>query len=198
MTSPRPAPRGLLVGAYHYYETGVPATEQGAYFTGALVGEILPLGVWIDWEPPTVPDWTVTGDYNAMVEEIEKARNPVGLYVDQSWHETFTRLNAVIKRLWLATLDVETAPPGVFIWQHAKGATQGSRARSIWTCCCRRGGLTYPRCPVPRSPHPVPEDSVAGPESVRASEGPAEASEDDQAAQTPQPAEPQSDSRCSS
>ena len=181
---------GILVGAYHFYETGVPPTEQAEYFTSSLVGEVLPLGVWIDWEPPAVADWTVTGDYNAMVEEIEKARNPVGLYVDQSWHQIFTRLNAVIKRLWLATLGVETCPPGVFIWQHAKGEVTGIEGEVDLDQLMSTRGINLPSVPHPKVAGDVPSEVTQPPESVRASEGPAGASADYKAAQTHPPVKP--------
>jgi len=116
---------GLLVGAYHFYEVGVNPEVQSARFTESLIGEILPLGAWLDWEPADLPDWEVTTAYNGMLTGIGEARRPVGLNVDQWWHAKFVELKLPIHRLWLSAPSLDAPPPGTFIWQRAQATVRG-------------------------------------------------------------------------
>ena len=116
---------GLLVGAYHFYESGVAPEVQSARFTESIIGEILELGAWLDWEPADMPDWEVTTAYNGMLAGISEARRPVGVYIDQWWHARFVELKLVIHRLWLAAPSLDAAPPGTFIWQRAPQSVRG-------------------------------------------------------------------------
>jgi len=116
---------GLLVGAYHFYELGVAPEVQSARFTESIIGEILPLGAWLDWEVADMPDWEVTTNYNGMITGIGEARRPVGLYTGQWWHTRLVDLKVPIQRLWLAAPSLDVAPEGVFMWQCKAQSVRG-------------------------------------------------------------------------
>lgn len=116
---------GMLVGAYHYAVAGVGGAEQGAFFTYHLVGQILELGAWIDWELSDMQAWEMTGLYTPMLEAIENARRPCGLYVDQDWRAKFVAASLPIHRLWIAAPSLEAPPFPATIWQREQADVPG-------------------------------------------------------------------------
>ena len=148
---------GLLVGAYHFAETGVDGKAQGEAFVSAVMGQALDLGAWIDWEVGPLADYEVGSLYTPMLEAIEAARRPCGLYVDDSWRETFARLALPIRRLWLAAPS--GVPTGVrpMIVQTGSGTVDGIAGPVDLDVLVSGRGVNLPTAPRPR-PAPVPLD----------------------------------------
>ena len=149
---------GLLVGAYHFAEAGSPGDAQGAHFVSQLVGQVLELGCWIDWELGVVPDWEVSALYGAMLGAIEDARPGVGVYCGASWLETFRRLNLTVRRLWLVDDGTGVVPPDATILQYGEGTVPGiDGAVDLDALSSVRG---FNRAPAP---HPAPVAPVTAP-----------------------------------
>jgi lysozyme len=109
---------GLLVGAYHFYEMGVNPESQVDHAISVLMGQVLELGFYLDWEPGEVQPWQLPETYNAFLAKAMQTRNPTGTYCAQSWSEVLHAANAPIYRLWLADLNPEpTGKP--FLWQNS-------------------------------------------------------------------------------
>jgi len=158
---------GLLVGAYHFAETGVDGGAQGAHLVSALMGQVLDLGAWIDWEVGPLADYEVGSLYTPMLEAIEAARRPCGLYVDDSWRETFARLALPIRRLWLAAPDGVPAGVRPMIVQTGSGTVDGIAGPVDMDALVSGRGVNLPTAPRPR---PVAAPVDARPDDERAEE----------------------------
>jgi len=161
---------GMLVGAYHFYEVGVAPEVQSARFTESIIGEVLELGAWLDWEPADMPDWEVTTAYNGMIAGIGEARRPVGVYTAQWWHAKLVELKLPIHRLWLAAPSLTAAPDGVFIWQRAPQSVRGIVDLVDIDQLISTRGVNLPHS-IPSAPAPAPAaPAPAAPPEVEASE----------------------------
>ena len=131
---------GLLVGAYHYWEAGLPADVQAKTFYNNLIGQELELGAWLDWEPPMLSDAEAftkielgngqtmetpsaklsqaVADISAFMAELDSARPGAGYYMDLAWHDLLARTAIPARRTWLASWGGH-APAGAAIWQDA-------------------------------------------------------------------------------
>lgn len=158
---------GLLVGAYHFYEAGVAPELQSARFTESLIGEILELGAWIDWEPADMPDWEVTTAYNGLLQGIHEARNPVGVYLDQYWWARFKELKLVTQRVALSAPSLSEPPQGVFIWQRAPQSVKGiadlvDMDELVMTRGINLAGVPAPVAETPAVIHEAPIEQPPG------------------------------------
>ncbi len=163
----------LLVGAYHFYEQGSDPTAQGANFKNNTLGELLPLGAWIDWEPGEMPDYEVSSAYNALHAEMGAVRKPVGTYLDLSWQERFKTLNLVIHRLWSADPSAASAPAGAFIWQRASTPVEGIEGDVDTDVLLSTRGINLDPWAAPVKPVEEQKLEEQPPESANAAESPA-------------------------
>lgn len=147
---------GLIVGAYHFFESGAPADKQAEVFLSALVGHVLELGVYLDWEPGPMPDYQVLNEYAPLLAAIEETRKPCGLYCDESWLETFRRLNLPIHKLWLGEWSGLTGQAGVTIVQTLAAPVAGIEGDTDTDLLLVTRGVNIPR-PVPLQVAPVHE-----------------------------------------
>ena len=116
---------GLLVGAYHYVTAGLDGKAQGEHAVEACMGQVLELGLWLDWELDGLADWEVTNLYTPMFEAVAKARALCGAYMGAAWLDTFHRLNIPLRHLWYA--DWSTTRPTVdcMLWQSGQATVSG-------------------------------------------------------------------------
>jgi lysozyme len=119
---------GLLVGAYHFYELGVNPEAQVDHAVNVLMGEVLELGFYLDWEVAELQTWQLPETYGTFMSKAMEARNPTGTYCDQSWYAQLKQSNSPIYRLWLAAYD-PSDPVKSFLWQNSEtGKVPGIQA----------------------------------------------------------------------
>ena len=165
---------GLIVGAYHYFVPGVDATKQADTFVGACVGHVLELGAYIDWEPPEMPDWEATSQYNALREKISEARRPVGVYLESWWHAAFVRMGLGISRLWTAGNWTGDLPIGTTIVQGKTEPVGGIIGAVDSDALVSVRGID-----IPRPAKPAEQPFVAAGEAAEKATEPAEGSSAD-------------------
>jgi GH25 family lysozyme M1 (1,4-beta-N-acetylmuramidase) len=141
---------GLFVGAYHYYELGQDATAQADNFISALIGQVLDLGAWLDWETAEISDWELPGTYKAFLDRAMEARNPVGTYCDQSWHATLKRVLAPVYRLWVATWGEEHYPGAYMLQSSGSASVAGVPSEVDTDVLLSTRGLNLPSSPPVR------------------------------------------------
>lgn len=112
---------GLLVGAYHYYEAGVPAAEQAQHFTSTLLGERLDLGCWLDWECYPPEQFVYNQELTEFLTTAHKARPGTGLYCDGAWAEALKGSDVLKGRLWAAG-GRDPLPGRPLLWQRSEPA----------------------------------------------------------------------------
>jgi lysozyme len=141
---------GLLVGAYHYYELGVNPEAQADHALGMLVGQVLELGFYLDWEVSELQSWQLPESYGVFMAKAMEVRNPVGTYCDQSWYAQLKAGSQPVYRLWLAHYDkVELVP--TFLWQDPEmGHVAGIPATVSIDYLSSTRGLNIPSGPTPR------------------------------------------------
>lgn len=108
---------GFLVGAYHYYEAGVDPVTQAKTFINSLIGQVLDLGGWLDWEVPPMSEWAAAGEVGAFLGEAHETRPGVGLYCDESWAAQLRAASVPLGRWWSADWSATSAPAGSLLWQ---------------------------------------------------------------------------------
>jgi lysozyme len=145
---------GLLVGAYHFYDLGVAPEAQAKHFVGVLLGQHLDLGAWLDWEPPAMEPWQVTGLLTAWDQAVNDGRPSCGLYCDISWWEVIKAAQLPPRRLWIAAPSEPAAPAGATIWQRGQGSVPGVPAPVDIDELVSTRSLNPPSAPKPR---PSPE-----------------------------------------
>lgn len=139
---------GLLVGAYHFYELGFNAKAQAGHAIDTLMGEVLELGFYLDWEVTGIDAWTAAPLYLEFLDEAMPTRNPTGTYCDLSWQANFKQTNSPIYRLWLADYnpEVEGKP---FMWQDSEtGHVAGIEATVDLDYLLTTRGLNIPTAPA--------------------------------------------------
>lgn len=141
---------GLLLGAYHYFDAGVDSVGQAAAFTGSLVGEVLELGVWLDWEPGAMADYQVSAEYSTFLEEVAKSRGICGTYCDNDWYRRLRTLNLPIHRHWEAWPSATEPTPHPFMWQYATGNIAGIEGLVDVDRLYATRGINVDTCPPAR------------------------------------------------
>ena len=123
---------GLLVGAYHYFETGYSAELQAKHFVGSLIGEQLELGTWLDFEPGPMPAYQAQTELGQFLVAANDGRPGTGLYIDLGWYEELKAISFAFPRLWLADWTTDKPNVGQLIWQERRkfgGGHQGPGRR---------------------------------------------------------------------
>ena len=141
---------GLLVGAYHFYDVGVPADEQATHFVSSLIGQALDLGCWLDWEPPGLPSWEAKSLVEAFCAKVGEVRPWCGLYVDRWWHEQLVAATLGPIRLWIADPSADASPPGTILRQTVTWGNGTVIAGTDYDELVSRRGLDIPTSPRPR------------------------------------------------
>ena len=108
---------GMLVGAYHYYDTSGDAAAQAAHFVGTLIGRHLPVGAWLDYELPVANGYTASADVGGFLQVAADGRPGCGLYTNGYLHGLLKEVNAALPRLWIADPGAEAPPEGATCWQ---------------------------------------------------------------------------------
>lgn len=116
---------GLLLGAYHYFDIGIDAVAQAQAFVGSLVGELLELGCWLDWEPSDVADYAVSAPYTAFLDKVAEARGICGTYCDNDWYTRLRTLSLPLHRHWEAWPSTTEPSPPPFMWQYGTSTVPG-------------------------------------------------------------------------
>lgn len=141
---------GLFVGAYHYWEVDQDPVTQAKNFTSSLVGQVLDIGTWLDWEPPELPAYSAQGLISQFMAEAKEARPGVGMYCDIAWRDQLRSESALPARLWLADWSTEEAPAAI-IWQDATNiAVPGVPELVDTDVIVRARSLNLPSSPPPR------------------------------------------------
>ena len=141
---------GLLVGAYHYYATGVDPAEQATHFVSSLIGQVLDLGCWLDWEPPAIAPWQAKSEVEAFCARVEEVRPWCGLYVDRWWHEQLVNATLAPRALWLADPSTDASPPGTILRQTVTWRNGSAVDGADYDVLVSRRGLDIPTSPRPR------------------------------------------------
>jgi GH25 family lysozyme M1 (1,4-beta-N-acetylmuramidase) len=141
---------GLLVGAYHYFELGPAPKDQAEHFVGSLLGQRLDLGVWLDWEPPAMANFTATGYIDEFVNSTNDGRPNCGLYVDLAWLEVLKSTNRTFGRLWLADWTPAAPHEGQLIWQEKIGTVKGIPAPVDIDVLTTTRAANLPTAPAPK------------------------------------------------
>jgi lysozyme len=141
---------GLLVGTYHFYELGVNPEAQADHALGMLVGQVLELGFYLDWEVSELQSWQLPESYGVFMAKAMEVRNPVGTYCDQSWYAQLKAGSQPIYRLWLADYN-RTEPIPTFLWQNSEtGHVAGIPAPVDTNYLLSTRGLNIPSGPTPK------------------------------------------------
>jgi lysozyme len=141
---------GLFVGAYHYFEPTAPPAEQASHFVGALMGQRLDLGAWLDMEPGPAEPYTVSGYISGFLLAAEDGRPGCGVYCDLSLFEALKGINMPPKRLWLADWTEDLPKVGQLLWQSGIGEVPGIPGPVDIDQCANARGLNLPSSPAPR------------------------------------------------
>ena len=158
---------GLLVGAYHFVETGVDGKVQGEHAVATCMGQVLELGLWLDWELDALADWEVTGLWTPMLETVAEARPMSGLYAGGAWVETFHRLNVPIRHLWYADWTADRPGVDCMLWQSGQASVAGIPGVVDVDELLKARAVNLPTAPAPR---PVGRPVDARPDDERAEE----------------------------
>jgi lysozyme len=177
---------GLFVGAYHYWEPDQDAIVQAKNFTSSLIGQVLDLGVWLDWEPPEMAPYSAQPLIGAFIAEAKEARPGIGMYCDLSWRDQLKGENALPGRLWLAAWGPEQ-PSGCILWQNATGVPVAGVPELVDTdIIVKSRSLNLPSSPPPR-PSAATAVSMVPHEDSQESDGVSDepAKSDEEQTQTP-------------
>lgn len=141
---------GLFVGAYHYFEAGDDAVVQAKHFTSQLVGQVLDLGAWLDWEPPEMASWLVKSTFDGFLTEAKTARPGCGAYYDLSWATLLKEAMVDGHRTWIASWG-DFQPTGCVLWQDATNVTvPGVPAPTDTDVMVSARSFNLPSSPPPR------------------------------------------------
>lgn len=168
---------GLLTGAYHYFEPGVSAADQAAFFTLTLVGQLLDLGAWLDWDCYPPVQFTYNQELDAFMTECYKARPQTGLRTTSGWLDQLTGLDVLKGRIWVMGSEHRPEVRPYIYGQWEPQEVMGiSYPVGICTLASTRG-VNIPTAPKPRpsaatavtvhpahDPEPEPEPEPAEPE----------------------------------
>lgn len=174
---------GMLVGAYHYFEPGVPAADQAAFFTLTLVGQLLDLGAWLDWDCYPPVQFAYNQELQAFMEEAIKSRPQTGLRCSSEWLDQLTGLDVLKGRIW-ATSDTHRPEVRPYLYSEDKPSEVDGISYPVTTVTlASTRGVNIPTAPKPRpsaataetvhprhdpEPEPEPEPSEPEPEEVLA------------------------------
>lgn len=155
---------GFLVGAYHFFETGVDPAAQAAHFVISLVGEKLDLGGWLDYEPPPLGDYVMAGEVQGFLTAAADGRPGCGLYCDKSTLEALQAINVGIARLWVAAWSDSEPGKGWLLWQRKAQEVPGIIGEVDVDVLVNTRGVDIPTSPPARptaaSVHPVKAESM--------------------------------------
>lgn len=165
---------GLFVGAYHFFEVGDDPTAQAKEFIGALIGQVLDLGAWLDFEPPALQSFMAASYVNQFLAEAKDARPGTGLYADLSQVEELQGANAQLGRLWVASWG-DVAPKGCVLWQDATNVSVPGVPAPVDTDVMVNARAFN----LPSSPPPRPSSTTARPVRLPAEPGPDGEDEDE-------------------
>jgi GH25 family lysozyme M1 (1,4-beta-N-acetylmuramidase) len=141
---------GLLVGAYHYLEVNVSPQDQAGHFIGSLIGQVLEMGVWLDFEPGAVQAGTAQMALTGFLTEVDKTRPGCGLYCDLAWLETLKAAYISIPRLWLADWAPTEPHHGQLLWQEGQKEVKGIAGPVDVDVCDNVRALNIPTAPKPK------------------------------------------------
>nr|MBF6558608.1 glycoside hydrolase family 25 protein [Acidimicrobiales bacterium] len=116
---------GLLVGAYHFVTPGDDGKAQGEHVVSALVGQVLDLGVWLDWELDGLADWAIAPLFTAAYDAVTEARPLCGLYGGAAWVARFHAANVPIPHLWYADWTGAEPTQDCMLWQSGHEMVDG-------------------------------------------------------------------------
>jgi GH25 family lysozyme M1 (1,4-beta-N-acetylmuramidase) len=109
---------GLLTGAYHYFDAGVPAGAQALNFMSHAIGSNFDLGVWLDWECYPPEAYTHSQEIAEFMAACREHFASVGVYADEGWTDILAKGSPPITNLWVAAWGTQQ-PTGALIWQDA-------------------------------------------------------------------------------
>lgn len=170
---------GLLVGAYHYFEAKVDAAAQGQWATSQLIGEVLDLGLWLDWECYAPAEFVHNQEVVGFLEAAKAARPGCGLYCDQSWWEVLKGTDALPGRLWLAAASVPEGCRPTIVQSPSPGTCPGITGSVDTDQLVSTRGVDLPGAPKAR---PTDADAKALADLAKAEADEADAELEDKAA----------------
>ena len=152
---------GVLVGAYHYWEEGLEPTAQAEHFIASLVGEVLDLGAWLDFEPgPATP--FIGGQFvTPFKAAVAGARGSCGLYCDESWAVQLRADSVPLGRLWLAAWSGEPTGLSALITQGLAETVPGVPAECDTDAIANVRSLNLATAPPPPPPPAAKVEQVA-------------------------------------
>jgi GH25 family lysozyme M1 (1,4-beta-N-acetylmuramidase) len=93
---------GLLVGAYHYFESGEDPAAQAKWFTSNLVMQRLDLGAFVDWECYLPAKYIHTQELSGFLAEARLSRPQCGVYCSEQWAAQLEEESVNVGRLWVS------------------------------------------------------------------------------------------------
>jgi GH25 family lysozyme M1 (1,4-beta-N-acetylmuramidase) len=160
---------GLLVGAYHFYEPGYSAELQAKHFVGSLIGELLELGTWLDFEPGPMPAYQAQTELGQFLLAANDGRPGTGLYIDLAWYEELKAISFTFPRLWLADWTQDKPNVGQLIWQDAISTVKGISGPVDVDVLTSTRGVNLPTAPAPKpnalTARSMVPDEVTSPQS---------------------------------
>ena len=189
---------GVLTGAYHFYEIGPEPDAQAEHFIGSLIGHILDMGVWLDWEVTGANVYSDSADAAAFIAKVTETRKPCGLYTTPDFYERLKGANLQVARWWAADWDAPTAPPGAFLWQTGQETIPGIEGSVDADRLIATHGIDIPTSPVkPKAAEapvrPAETPKVEEVESSAPATGEAPVVTEAVAAPDPEPSAPQTE-----
>ncbi|MHB8506294.1 MAG: glycoside hydrolase family 25 protein [Acidimicrobiales bacterium] len=170
---------GLMVGAYHFYATGVDAAAQAHYFTAAVMGKRLECYAWLDYEVAFGTPYEASADVGAFLDAAKDARPDCGLYADGYTVGALRTAGGRLPKLWIADPGAAEPPQGAWAWQSAWGVdVPGIAGGADVDVIVSTRGLNLPTEPKPRA---VAADVAAAVAAAKADEEAALASPDPEA-----------------
>lgn len=141
---------GLLVGAYHFLEVNPEISQQADVFISSLVGQVLELGVWCDFEPGASQPAVAQQAMTTFVAHTNETRPGCGLYCDLAWLDALKAAYAAIPRLWLADWTPATPHVGEMMWQSGQAEVKGIPGLVDVDVLTSTRGLNLPTAPTPK------------------------------------------------
>jgi len=138
---------GLLVGAYHYLEIGPDPGEQANLFVACLMGVVLDMGGWCDFEPGAVQPAMAQNALSTFRLAVDNTRPNCGLYCDLAWLKALKEAYVSVGRLWLADWTAAEPKEGQLIWQEGQATVKGVPTPVDVNVCGSVRALNLPTAP---------------------------------------------------